>query len=254
MTCFHRSINFIGALLMFSGVYAQAQAANAIDLMRESNAVMTHYPTILADVDLSIESNGQSRDRALRLMTRQDDARRQMIAAFLAPEAIKDAGFATDVDLKTNRRKSWVYLPAIGEARAVSSSKQNDSFFGSDFSYNDIAGRAVTQDRHRLVEEDTQSYTVESTPKGMSPAYSRLITKISKADMTVQSVLFYDLKYKPLKRLTHERYEAFNSVPVVAYSVMENLQTGSRTRLNRTNLQVDLILLEDDFGPEALTN
>lgn len=254
MTYLNRSLNFICAMMVFSAIYAPVQAANAIDLMRESNAVMTHYQTILADVELSIESNGQSRDRVLRLMTRQDEKRRQMIAAFLAPEAIKDAGFATDVDLKTNARKSWLYLPAIGEARAVSSSKQNDSFFGSDFSYNDIAGRAVTQDRHRLIEEDAQSYTVESTPKGMAPAYSRLVTKISKADMTVQSVLFYDLKYKPLKLLTHERYEAFKGVPVVAYSVMENLQNGSRTRLNRTNLQVDLILLEDDFGPEALTN
>ena len=127
-------------------------------------------------------------------------------------------------------------------------------FSASDFSYSDIAGRSVTQDRHRLIEEDAQFYTVESTPKGLTPAYSRLITKISKADMTIQSVLFFDLKYKPLKRMTHERFEDFKGVPVVSYSIMENLQTGTRTLLNRANLQVDVILLEDDFGPEALTN
>ncbi|MGC6534176.1 MAG: outer membrane lipoprotein-sorting protein [Parvibaculales bacterium] len=234
---------------------APAQAANAIDLMREANAVMTHYQTIIADVDLTIESTGQQfRNRALRLMTRQDAERRQMIAVFRAPESVKDAGFATDVDLQSNTRKSWVYFPAVGQVRALKSSNQNDSFFGSDFSYSDIAGRSVTQDRHRLIEEDAQFYTVESTPKGLTPAYSRLITKISKADMTIQSVLSFDLKYKPLKRMTHERFEDFKGVPVVSYSIMENLQTGTRTLLNRANLQVDVILLEDDFGPDALTN
>ena len=186
----------LSALVFLSSLGSAAKAANAIDLMREANAVMTHYQTIIADVDLTIEAGGQTRERAMRLMTRQDEARRQIIATFLAPEAIKDAGFATDVNLQNNERKSWVYFPAIGEVKALKSSNQNESFFGSDFSYSDISGRSVTQDRHRLVEEDAEFYTVESTPKGLTPAYSRLVTKIRKADMTIRSVLFFDLKYR----------------------------------------------------------
>lgn len=227
---------------------------NATQLMRKANAVMTHYQTLIANVDLSIESDGQTRQRSLRLMTRQDDERRQIMATFLAPEAVKDAGFSTEVDLTNNKRKSWVYFPAIGTVRALQSRNQHDSFFGSDFSYSDIAGRAVIQDRHRFVEEDDVFYTIESTPTGIDTAYARLVTKIRKADMTVHSVLYFDKQSKPLKKMTHEQFADFGGVPVVSYSVMENLQTGSRTLLNRANLQVGLILLEEDFGPEALTN
>ena len=244
---------FIGlGLFMLAGPAAAQQ--NALKLMRDANAVMAHYQTLIADVGFSIENDGQTRQRTLRLMTRQDDERRQIMATFRAPESVKDAGFSTEVELATNKRKSWVYFPAIGTVRALQSRNQHDSFFGSDFSYSDIAGRAVSQDRHRFVEEDDLFYTVESTPTGIDTAYARLITKIRKTDMTIQSVLYFDKMSKPLKRMTHERFEDFGGIPVVAYSVMENLQTGTRTVLNRANLQVGLILLEDDFGPDALKN
>ena len=43
-------------------------------------------------------------------------------------------------------------------------------------------------------------------------------------------------------------------MPVIALSAMENLQNGSRTELDRGDVQVDVILLDDDFGPDALSN
>ena len=47
-------------------------------------------------------------------------------------------------------------------------------------------------------------------------------------------------------------FQEFEEIPVIALSVMENLQTGSRTELDRGDVQVDVVLLEDDFGPSAL--
>ena len=86
-----------------------------------------------------------------------------------------------------------MFLPAVGLVRKLAANRQAGSFFGSDFSYADIVGRSFEQDTHRYVGEDETSYTVESTPKDKTDPYSKLV-EISKDDMTVREVTFFDRK------------------------------------------------------------
>lgn len=224
------------------------------ELMRQANAVMTHFDTVIADVALEIESDGRSRLRSLQMMVREDETKRNLIAEFTAPKEVRNAGFSSEVDLQSGARQSWVYLPAVGKVRKLAANRQAGSFFGSDFSYADIVGRSFEQDTHRYVGEDEASYTVESTPKDKTDPYSKLVSKISKDDMTVREVTFFDRKGAALKRLSHLEFETFRNVPVVAYSEMQNLQKPSVTRLTRLNMQVNVYLMDDDFGPSALSN
>lgn len=232
----------------------QARALmNGEELMRQSHAVMTHFDSFIADVALEIEAKGKIRQRSLQLMMRQSEAQRQLNAEFTAPAEVRNAGFTSRVNLIDGTAESWVYLPAVGKARKLDGANQSSSFFGSDFSYADISGRSLNKDSHRFVSEDSESYVVESIPKDAGDSYGRLVSRIAKEDMTIRSVTFYDRKGNELKRLDNLGFDVFDDVPVVSYSEMTNLKTGSVTRLTRGNLQVGVYLMDDDFGLGALS-
>ena len=229
----------------------QAQQT-ADEIMANVHQILDHFPSVVAEVDMRVITDKGERARQLRLMTKVEDERKQIIAAFRAPKDVADVGYATNIDMRSGAQKSWVYFPSVGKVRPIKSAGQADSFFGSDFSYSDIAGRRVGQDSYELASETAEYFVVAATPKGNDAAYSKLMYQIAKSNFTVRSILYFDKQGRELKRLSNVAFQEFEGVPVIALSAMENLQTGSRTELDRGDVQVDVILLDDDFGPEAL--
>ena len=65
------------------------------ELMRQANAVMTHFDTVIADVALEIESDGRSRLRSLQMMVREDETKRNLIAEFTASQRSPQCRFFT---------------------------------------------------------------------------------------------------------------------------------------------------------------
>lgn len=246
-----RSLIF-GAIFAIFAADTSARAQEAEAIMDKANAVMGHFETAIAEVNLVTGKGNKTRQRLLRLVSKQDGGLRQIIATFRAPEAVKGVGFTTIHNVEEGTRQSWVYLPSVGDARELKGAQQHQSFFGSDFSYSDLTGRDAAEDTHELVSEDMGHYIIDSTPKRKDDAYGKLKYKINKNDMTVREVTFFDRNGEALKRLTNFEFEEVDGVPVVLNSKMKNLKTGSETLLERTAIQVGVSLYDDDFGPEAL--
>jgi len=221
------------------------------DVMRDAYALMNHFPTVMAEVDLKVESKGKSRDRQLVLKTKHGDEETKIIAKFTAPDSARGVGYASRIPADGGQ-ESWIYLPSLKSLRKLKGNDANDSFFGSDFSYNDIAGRSLDQDTHSIVREDDRDFYIESRPNDKGDNYARFISVIRKSNMTIRSVTFFDKRDRELKRLSNKGFQSFDGLPVIAYSVMENLQTRSVTHLDRGVLHVNAELPDSDFGPEAL--
>jgi len=242
----------IGAVAFAFMAVSPAQAQSGEEIMKQANAVMGFFPSAVAEVNLTTGKGGKKRERLLRLVSKQGDGRRQLIATFREPAAVRGVGFSTELDVATDRRKSWVYLPSLGRVRELKGGQQHESFFGSDFSYSDLMGRDAAQDSHKLVSEDAVYYNITSAPKNKNDVYSKLDYKVAKSDNTIREITFYNRKGQALKRLTNIDFENVDGVPVLLNSVMENLKSGSVTSLNRTSMQVAIELFDYDFGPEAL--
>lgn len=221
------------------------------EIMRDAYALMNHFPTVMAEIDLKVESKGKSRERQLVLKTKHSDANTKIIAKFTAPDSARGVGYASLIP-DSGAPESWIYLPSLGSLRKLKGNDANDSFFGSDFSYNDIAGRSLDQDTHRIVNEDERNVYIESRPKDKDDNYARFISVIRKSNKTIRSVTFFDKRDRELKRLSNKGFQSFDGLPVIAYSVMENLQTGSVTHLDRGVLHINAELPDSDFGPDAL--
>ena len=242
----------IGAVAFSLMAATPAFAQSGEEIMQEANAVMGFFPSAVAEVNLTTGKGGKQRERLLRLVSKQGDGRRQLIATFREPASVRGVGFSTELDIAKDKRQSWVYLPSLGRVRELKGGQQHESFFGSDFSYSDLMGRDSAQDTHKLVSEDAVYYNITSTPKSQSDVYSKLDYKVAKSDNTIREITFYNRKGQALKRLTNIDFEVVDGVPVLLNSVMENLKSGSVTSLNRTSMQVAIELFDYDFGPEAL--
>lgn len=231
----------------------QAQQT-ADEIMANVHQVLDHFPSVVAEIDMRVITKNGERARQLRLMTKQEENRKQIIATFRAPSEVKGVGYTADMDMQSGKQKSWVYFPSAGKTRPIKTSNLSDSFFGSDFSYSDIAGRRPGQDSYAIAGDGADYFIIAATPKGADAAYSKLMYQIAKSNYTVRSILYFDKQGRELKRLSNLAFQEFEGVPVIALSAMENLQNGSRTELDRGDVQVDVILLDDDFGPDALSN
>lgn len=244
------------ALLSVSALSASPARAQqtADEIMGNVHQILDHFPSVVAEIDMRVITDKGERARQMRLLTRVEGERKQIIAVFRAPEDVADVGYASDINMKTGAQKSWVYFPSIGKVNPIKSTGRGDSFFGSDFSYSDISGRTPGQDSYVLAGDNADYFIIAATPKANNAAYSKLMYQISKSNFTIRSIVYFDDKGRELKRLSNLGFQEFEGVPVIALSVMENLQTGSRTELDRGDVQVDAILLDDDFGPEALSN
>ena len=79
----------------------------------------------------------------------------------------------------------WIFLPALGRVRRISSSDKTSSFVGSDFTYGDMETREVSEDTHKLLKEEKYGkydcYVVESVPVEKDDSqYSKRVTWVTK--------------------------------------------------------------------------
>lgn len=101
----------------------------------------------------------------------------------LAPSDAKNTAFmkVSYKKLKNKEPEQWLYLPATRSLRTISRRDKNESFLGSDLTYDDIEFRSVGQDRHKILNTQTIgrdiNYIVESTPKERDSMYSRKVVE-----------------------------------------------------------------------------
>src|SRR4030067_583622 len=72
---------------------------------------------------------------------------------FLRPADVRDMTFLVwKYPLQDSDR--WLYIPAIKLVKRIAANDKRSSFVGSDFSYEDVSGRAVGEGRHAILREE----------------------------------------------------------------------------------------------------
>ena len=73
----------------------------------------------------------------------------------------------------------WLYLPALKKIKRIAGESKNEYFMGTDFTYDDMGGRDVNEDKHILIGEEeidgVKCYKIESIPIDKDNMYSKKI-------------------------------------------------------------------------------
>jgi len=172
---------------------------------------------------------------------------------FLKPADVRKMVFMVHkhADIKKDDDR-WLYLPGLDLVRRIAASDKRTSFVGSDFLYEDVSGRTLTEDIHELIETTDKYYVVKNVPKKPdSVEFSYFNVSIDRKTFVPMKMEFYDKKNKLYRVIESKTVETIQEFPTVVKSVVSNLKTGSKTEMEFSNVKYD-INLKDIFTERYL--
>lgn len=224
-----------------------SEVMNAVNA-RPAPAAMTSTMTMTITT-----ASGQSLTRQMQVWTAGDGGK--ALVKFTAPADIKGSGFLS-VEMSDGSTQSMVYLPALGRTRRIAGSQKQESFFGSDFSYEDITElQGGTRDEydHTLAEvKPGPVYVVRSTARpGAGASYDQLVLDVPEATLLPTRVAFYR-GGALVKVMTIDRTEEIGGYLLPARLSMRSEAGGSTTTIDQTQVSVHDALPDGVFTERYL--
>jgi outer membrane lipoprotein-sorting protein len=173
------------------------------------------------------------------------------IMFFLTPADVKDTSFLSFSYSDGRDDDQWIYLPALKRVKRVASDSKNDSFMGSDFTYDDMGSRHPNEDTHKILRteifEGQKCLVVESIPKEAKPAYARTLSWVVEDEWIGLKKEFYFSNGKLGKKLEIQGYEKVEEVWVITDMTMSNVDKGSFTRIQMLDVSFNNNLNDNVF-------
>jgi hypothetical protein len=160
---------------------------------------------------------------------------------------------------------NWLYLSALGKVRRlVSTSESSDesgSFFGSEFTVEDIASRKIEDYTYKLIEEVTYAnrpvWVLELIPtpeRTKKSKYGKVVLWIDKDRHVILKQELYDRSRTLFKRLTANNVEKINDVWVARKAEMNNLLTRRVTIMELIAIAYNIDVPNDFLTQRTLTD
>jgi len=181
------------------------------------------------------------------------------LVRFTMPQDINGVGLLTK-NYPGNESEQWLYLPALGRARRISSARKGGRLVGSDFYYEDMRDRDVNLDRHRLLGQEkiggALCKVLETVPVAPdSSVYSKRISWIHPQTLIPLQVDFYVAGQEgPIKRLKVYRIQRIQGYWTATDTVITDLESGHQTRMRTEKIVYDRNLSDRLFSRQFLTD
>jgi hypothetical protein len=156
----------------------------------------------------------------------------------------------------------FLFLPSLGRVRRIAGSEAQESFVGSDFSYEDIGGRKLEEFTYALLDDTSTwrspdgaahpAYRLESKRKDRSAEFPRVVSLVLKGTFVVVHADVYNRRNEKQKTYSVKRLEAVQGIWTVMQSSMTNDLDKTRTDLLREKIEYNIGLKEDAFSRRAL--
>ena len=203
-----------------------------------------------------ITKEGQRRERKLLLQRKGKADQKKVLIHFLSPADVRGVGFLVWRHPGKDDDR-WLFLPALNMVRRIAAADKRSSFVGSDFVYQDVAGRDVGEDTHTLMRSESlggqDCYVVKSVPRSLGAAeFSYKLSWVRRDSFVVIQEMYYDKRGEKLKQLIVDKLETIQGIPTVRKQTMRDLQTGHRSEVSYDQVRYNLGLGDDVFSERYL--
>ncbi|MBE1426245.1 hypothetical protein H4684_002909 [Desulfomicrobium macestii] len=216
-------------------------------------------------IELTItDSQGRVRKREMAMLRRDEnnDAEQQYYVYFLEPADVRKMVFMVHKHTAPGQDDDrWLYMPSLDLVKRIAASDKRTSFVGSDFLYEDISGRAITEDNHELIGETDTEYILDNVPKTPeSVEFSHYFVHVDKKTFLPMRLQFFregNRAYRTIEVTRVENVQAKENdqsvvYPTVAESVARNLDSGSATVMSFSRIGYNQGLQADLFTERYL--
>ncbi len=252
--------------LMIAGYGPVARAQTARQLLEQTHQLgetTRKWSDRIQQLKLQIfDRRGGERDRELVLDFRKDpEDRNRSLLFFESPPEVKGVGFLQWADPHA-KDEQWLYLPELKRVRQISTGAKHESFVGTDFSYDDLAIISEIIDwsesdaRTNLLRQEAvdgqNCHVIEFTPAAKDLTYGKLLVWLRADDLVIVKYELYDKSGRLQKVLVLKDIRKLGAIPTPFHMEMANVQEGSRTVVDFTEIKYDTGIDEGVFTQRAL--
>jgi hypothetical protein len=237
------------------GLVSLVSAQDARQIMEEAqkrtDASSQHYEGLLQVFD----ARGKVSDKRWTFDRIGSHGTSKAVLRFTAPAEVKGVALLV-VNHPERASDQWMWTPAIGRDRRIALQDRSTRFFGTDFSFEDLEERDVSQYDYALDGEETIDGTpcwrVSATPRQTKVSqYTRSKVWVRKDNYAYAQVESF-VKEVIARRLHYRQIEQVQGIWSARVLEMNDLRRKSRTLLTLEKLQYNVPMQESDFTLQAL--
>lgn len=209
------------------------------------------------------DRQGRTRERRLVVTTLRASGARgdRVLVRFDAPNDIKGTGLLV-WEHPSAEDERFLYLPALGRVRRIAGSEKQESFVGSDLSYEDIGGRALDDYAYALLDRNATwtgpdgravpAWQLESKSRDAQAMYPRVVSLIRKDNLVVVQAAIHNRRNEPEKQYAVRELRQVDGIWTALAVSMANTLQRTRTDLTVTAAKYNVGLSDDAFTRRAL--
>ena len=232
----------IFAIFSAKGSFAQ----NADSLLQKMDRLMAAPQDREATMQMILtDKSGKVKEREANLKQKGTDKK---LIRYTKPE--KQVGTST---LTLPGDIMWLYMPAFDEPIKITLLAKNQSFSGTDFSYEDMSGKPYSE-RYSptlLESEDSENWILELKPKSKKSKYSRIVLHLNKANNYPVKMEYYDTRGNHFKDASY-KYGKQGKYWYAQEVLMADLKKRHSTKIVMSDIKFDQGLMDDEFLVERL--
>lgn len=249
-----KAVTIFGTILMCANTFALS-GLDIAKKMKERPEPKNSSNT----ATLTIHSKkGNDRIRQILMKSKDYGNVEKEVIVFQTPKDVAGVAylmFDYPEDVNGNKKDSdnWLYMPAMKKTRriAASGTEGEGQFMGTDFTYEDIGERALSKDNYTLLGEETvdgvMCYKVECISKAGTEKNPRRVIYCGKEDFVLRKCEFYDRQNSLHRVLNVTDIKTVSGYKVATVMKMENVQSGTWSKIEMTNIVYDSANVDDNI-------
>lgn len=219
---------------------------DAVTLLRNMDNLMSAPKDKQGIVEMTLTS--KSEKEKVREAIMMQKGKDKKLYRYTKPE--NQAGIAT---LSLPDDVMWLYMPAFGKPKKISLLAKNQSFNGTDFSYEDMDSKAYS-DRYTPTLMNSGSdltFLLELKPKSDQSDYSKIMLVLNKKFFYPEKMDYYDRKGTHFKTATY-KYKKSGQYWYAEEVFMNDFKKDHSTLVLMRDVKFDQGLKDEDFTVEKM--
>ncbi len=238
-------ILFLVALVLMGKLMGQQLSPEDI-LQKTDDVANAPKNQYMESTMLLIDKDGDQKERKMLIYQKGEDNR---LVRFLSPADQKGISF-----LSLPNDVMYLYLPAFRKIRMIASHVKNESFAGTDFSYDDMSSYKFADEYTAvLTNSDDQYFNLELKPKpNVDKDYSKLEMTILKDKYIAVKINYFDKGGNLWKTLTRGNLVKKDDYWVAMTMMMKDLKKKHNTVMNIEKIDFDIEMSDTIFTKRYL--
>jgi hypothetical protein len=210
------------------------------------------------------DRQGRVRERVLTMLRLRGEKGKgdRALLRFTYPNDIRNTAFLVWEHPGVEDDERFLYLPALGRVRRIAGQEKDESFVGSDLSYEDIGGRDISDYTYAFTADDTSwtapdgtrlpAWLLESKAKDPNAQLPRSVSFVLKERFIITAADVFNRRNERVKHFEVRRLERIEGIWTALDVVMSNERDNTRTELTTTSIDYNVGLTEEDFSRRQL--